>query len=123
MKAFFLGMIGSLFALLLVAIVVPLYSDYEDRAYTENAITIIKPLKDEISNQILLNKKVEVQVEKYTSRKEIQKMHVFPEGHIAMKVGENGQILILFLEIKNGKISWSCLGGFNETMPPECRNT
>ncbi len=58
MKAFFLGMIGSLFALLLVAIVVPLYSDYEDRAYTENAITIIKPLKDEISNQILLNKKV-----------------------------------------------------------------
>jgi len=51
----------------------------------------------------------------------IKEIIVNPNGTIAVQGGKSGQMFMLIPTKVDGTLSWRCIGGTYDTMPPTCR--
>jgi len=51
----------------------------------------------------------------------IKEIIVSPNGAIAVQGGKSGQMFMLIPTKVDGTLSWRCIGGTYDTMPPTCR--
>lgn len=122
MKSFLLAASGTLSILLIAAVVIPVYSDYTDRAQTSEMLMSIKNLQKEIEKQIITGGEIVFTKNPSSYSRYIENMMVLRDGTIIAKGGKSGQVFILVPSISNASIIWKCIGGNNHAMPPECRS-
>jgi hypothetical protein len=51
----------------------------------------------------------------------IKEIIVNPNGTIGVQGGKSGQMFMLIPTKVDGTLSWRCIGGTYDTMPPTCR--
>lgn len=122
---------GALASMLLMAIaavvIVPLYSDYRQRAQVSALMAVLTELQAEI--QAYADKTgtlagVDQQV--FTIRPELQQLtsllRILPTGQILARTAKQGSMLLLEPQWQGKILSWRCIGGPFKDMPTRCRD-
>ncbi|HEY0065445.1 MAG TPA: pilin [Telluria sp.] len=114
MKCFFKGAAGAVLLLVLIALLLPLYSNYGARAETAEWLVQLAPV------QRAVEAKSPVIPPAFVGSN-VTFFRVNPDGVITLKGGSHGQMVVLSPISKAGKIEWDCIGGPSEDMPIQCR--
>ena len=122
MKCFAKGVLGALIVLILAAIAIPQYSDYTDRAITNQVLYSVESIKSSIEKQLLINQPVKLNTNTL-SLENVKSININVKGVITIKAGKIGQLIILTPELIDDKlVNWKCVGAPDYAMPPNCRN-
>ena len=127
LKCFLLGMLGAIVVLAAVAVLAPLYCDYDARAALSQSLEQLAPYRDAIAEQFSKEgsaedsgNEVSIPSEALSSLN-INYARVFPDGTIAIRHAKHHQVIIMEPSMTAGQISWRCVGGPQKDVPPECR--
>lgn len=114
---------GALSAIFLVALTVPIYSDYSDRAITSEMLFSVKPIQKEVESLLISGNDIQVDLENHDVSAYIKNIAISDEGSITVQGGNSGQLFILIPRNEAGLINWKCFGGSYDAMPIICRDT
>jgi len=116
-------MIGAILVLVCVMLILPLYSDYRDRAVTAELLISITPIKIEINDLLIKNEEIKIDLNKYKLSPKLKTISINSTGVITVQGGDAGQIFILTPSKKSNSVNWHCQGGSYNAMPSQCKNT
>lgn len=117
-------LLSFLAALVFLAIVLPMWSDYSVRAESHKILEHLESAKKEIEAR-LMNQRNPVNIGKnitMESNPMVGRVFVSSDGIIFVQGAAHGQIIILIPSYSNGKVSWNCWGGSFKDVPFRCRN-
>lgn len=126
MQRLFVLIIGITLGGIITAILIPMFFDYSNRIEVSQLLNEIKPLQQQIENelhknifrpQIIKNKK---EYHELLKNKHIDYLNVFEGGEIFIKKSPGGEMLLMIPRYSSGTIAWQCLGGSNKDVPVRC---
>ena len=127
LKCFLLGMLGAIVVLATVAVLAPLYCDYDARAALSQSLQQLAPYRDAIAEHVAKEGSAErsgvavsIPSEAFRSLN-LDYARVFPDGTIAIRHAKHHQVVIWEPSITAERISWRCVGGPRKDVPPDCR--
>lgn len=120
----FIGFIsGVITTLVIIAIIVPLYCDYTERAIIYNWVRVSFPqtqLCKTIESKLL--KKESIQATTFAMNdKNIVSGYVNQLGEVFAKTNVDGSVVLLKPKVVDNKVVWQCYGGSSDAMPNDCR--
>ena len=126
-RCFFVGVLGAVLVLGAAAILVPTYGDFQDRAALDETIGELDPYRDKIARNALSQGSIErsgvgIQISSEDlSRLSLDFARIFPDGTMAVRHAQYHQVVVWEPSIADGKVSWKCIGGPRQSVPPQCR--
>lgn len=117
-------LLSFLAALVFLAIVLPMWSDYSVRAESYKILENLESTKKEIEAR-LINQRDPVNIGKNITMESspmVKRVLVSSDGIIFAQGAVHGQTMILIPSYSNGKVSWNCWGGSFKDVPFQCRN-
>lgn len=111
---------GVVVTLVTLAIIVPQYSDYTDKARASEWIMTFKhsDLKAQIESQLKNNSSIKPLSFSY----EDYVLHVKPTGLVIIQGNDVGQVMLLEPTMNDKQVSWKCIGGSYKHVPSSCKD-
>ena len=122
MKSFLLGALGTILVLTIAAVTIPLYSDYRDKAQTTEMLESLADLQSNIAVKLSAGIAIKPSEQAGAYSEYIQYLKIFSSGALLVKGGNSGQVFVLIPSKADDDITWNCIGGNNDAMPPSCRD-
>jgi hypothetical protein len=124
MKCFLKGAAGAAFILIAAVFATAMYCDYSDRVITTEMLESVEPMQAEIEARLSEpTAVVAIDTAEFNLSPYIKEIIVSPNGAIGVQGGKSGQMFMLIPTKVDGTLSWRCIGGTYDTMPPTCRTT
>ena len=116
-----------IFIALVSVVVVPMYSNYTERAHASSMIAELSSLRAEIESEALrigslqgVGASIELDPHRRMA-KSASLVRILENGVILAQTATSGSLLILEPRLINGSVEWSCIGGPRVDMPTQCR--
>lgn len=126
-RCFFVGALAAVLVLGASAILVPTYGDFQDRAALDETIGELGSYRDKIARNALSQGSIErsgvgiqISSEEF-SRLAVDYARIFPDGTMTVRHAQYHQVVVWEPSIEDGKVSWKCIGGPRQSVPPRCR--
>ncbi|WP_146168198.1 hypothetical protein [Pseudomonas mangrovi] len=115
MSCFGKGFFGALVVLAVAAFLVPQYADYAASAETSAWMAQVVSVQDHVAanaerNDSLVNSGLDAKQPNFSTRAPTY-FEVTKDGTIFIQGGREGQLIVLVPALKEGKVSWRCIGG------------
>jgi len=124
MRCFVLGVVGFICAGVLAAIVVPSYGDFTSRASLSETMVATRPLREKVAEALSKDPKTLASLISSATKEPIAGVNflrVAADGTIAFRSAKHGQLIIFEPVLRNGAVTWKCVGSPPTDVPPDCR--
>lgn len=114
-------------------VVVPQYHDYASQAQSAEILGLLGPTKGRVEEQIrrtgtLSGSGAGLKIQEWGQsdrlldhRDPINFRHVSSDGVILIRGIREGQVMVLVPNLQSGVVTWECVGGSADAVPPACR--
>lgn len=127
MKRFIIDCIGAVIIVAIATLSIPLYNDHQSRLEVEGWLAQLQPTQQAIARQALRRGSVKGSGagirEPFLESTQPALLRIDDNGQIMLKGALTGQIMILIPSLNGKEVSWTCVGGPDDAMPPPCRHT
>lgn len=124
MRCFLIGIAGFLFAGLVAAIAIPSYGDFRSRASLSETMSAVVPLRTKIAEALVKDPKSVAAVAGSATREPpagANYLKVAADGTIVFRSAKHGQLMLFEPEVRQGTVTWKCVGSPPRDVPPDCR--
>ena len=124
MRCFVLGIVGFICAGVLAAIVIPSYADLTSRASLGETMNAVGPLREKISEALSKDPKALSALSASAAKEPISGvsyLKVVADGTIAFRSAKHGQMIVFEPTMRDGAVTWKCIGSPPKDVPPDCR--
>jgi len=124
MRCFLVGIAGFVFAGLIAAIAIPSYGDFASRASLAETINAAAPLRAKIAEALARDPRSVPGLASSATQEPLagsNYLRVAADGTIVFRSAKHGQLMLFEPEVRQGVVTWKCIGSPPKEVPPDCR--